>query len=98
MNYFLEFHPEAAAELECITGDYEARLSGLGVRFRKVVEKYCDAILNNPYQWRERSAGYRRVNLEGFPYYIAFIISKEVIFIVAVPHAGRKPDYWKNRL
>jgi len=98
MSYFLEFHPEAAAELECITGDYEARLKGLGVRFRKVVEKACGRIEGNPYLWRERPSGQRRVNIAGFPYYISFIIDKDRILIVAVPHTSRRPDYWKNRL
>ncbi len=34
MSLVLEFFPEAAAELECVTGSYEARVPGLGVRFR----------------------------------------------------------------
>jgi len=38
MSLALEFLPEASAEVECITGDYEARVIGLGVRFRQVVE------------------------------------------------------------
>jgi hypothetical protein len=41
MSLVLEFFPEAAAELECATGEYEARVPGLGVRFRQVVESTC---------------------------------------------------------
>jgi hypothetical protein len=36
MNLFMEFTREALAELECVTGDYEAKVSGLGVNGREV--------------------------------------------------------------
>lgn len=97
MSYFLEFHPEALAELECATGDYEARQPGLGVRFRRILETTCGAIVGNPMVWRERPGGCRRVNLPGFPFFIAFIIDGDRILIVAVPHSSRKPGYWRNR-
>jgi len=38
MNTVLEFLPEASAEIQCVTGDYEAKVEGLGVRFRIEVE------------------------------------------------------------
>lgn len=46
---------------------------------------------------RERPGGYRRVNLTGFPYYIAYFIRGEHIVVAAVAHASRHPDYWKMR-
>jgi plasmid stabilization system protein ParE len=94
----LDFLPEAAAEVECVTGDYEARVPGLGVRFREEVETVTAAILQHPLLWRERPGHYRRVNLPGFPYYIAYILRGEQILVVAVAHANRHPDYWKNRV
>ena len=30
MNTMLEFHPEAAAEVQCVTGDYDAKVPSLG--------------------------------------------------------------------
>jgi len=44
MSLVLTFLPEAFAELECATGDYEARSIGLGVRFRCEIESACAAI------------------------------------------------------
>lgn len=52
MSFVLEFLPEAHAEVECVTGDYEARVAGLGVRFRQVVESTCVAIVQHPLLWR----------------------------------------------
>jgi plasmid stabilization system protein ParE len=98
MSLVLEFLPESAAELECVTGDYEARSKGLGSRFRSEVESACVAIVQHPFLWRLRTEGYRRVNLPGFPYYIAFVIEDSLALVVAVAHASRHPDYFKGRL
>ena len=98
MNPYLEFLPEAAVEVQCVTGDYEAQVPGLGVRFRTEIESSCMAIVQFPLLWRERPGGWRRVNLPGFPYYIAYVIRDELILVTAVGHARRHPDYWKNRM
>jgi hypothetical protein len=90
--------PEAAAEVECVTGDYEARSVGLGVRFRTEIESACAAIVQHPLLWRLRPAGYRRVNLPGFPFYVAFVTDDQYALVIAIAHAGRHPDYFKNRI
>ena len=98
MSLVLEFVAEASAELECVTGDYEAKVPGLGIRFREEVETACAAIIQHPLLWRERPEGFRRVNLPGFSYYVAFVLRGDRIFIVAVAHASRHPAYFRNRL
>lgn len=98
MSMVLEFAREAFAELECITGDYEAKSPGLGVRFRMDLERACEGITHYPFLWKERAGGWRRVNLPGFPYYLAYAIEDELILILAVAHAARHPDYWKQRI
>ncbi len=98
MSFVLEFLPEAVAEVECVTGDYEARAPGLGSRFRAEVESVCAAIVQHPLLWRLRPGGYRRVNLPGFPHYVAFVNDEELALVVAVAHGSRHPDYFKNRI
>ena len=98
MSLVLEFLPEASAEAECVTGDYEARAVGLGVRFRSEVESTCAAIVQHPLLWRLRPGGYRRVNLPGFPYYLAFITDEQRALVIAVAHSSRHPDYFKSRI
>lgn len=77
---------------------YESEQVGLGVRLRDEFAEVSVSIGGNPLLWRERPEGYRRVNLPVFPYYIAFVIRDNVIFIVALAHGSRKPGYWHERL
>ena len=76
---------------------YERRVPGLGARFRAELESVCAAIVRQPLLWRERSGRYRRVNIPGFPYYVAYVIRGERIVVAAVGHGSRHPDYWKRR-
>ena len=98
MSFALEFLPDAAAEVEEATRFYEGLMAGLGVRYRLEVERACIALAHEPAIHRERRGGFRRKNLQGFPYYIAYFIRGERVFIAAVAHASRHPDYWKDRL
>jgi len=97
MSAVLEFLPEAKCEAEEATQYYESCVRGIGARFRTEIESVCAAILRAPLLWNERRGGYRRVNLPGFPYYLAYVIRRERIVVVAVGHGSRHPDYWKRR-
>jgi plasmid stabilization system protein ParE len=97
MSTVLEFLPEARNDAEEATRFYEGRIPGLGTRFRVEVESVCAAIVRQPLLWSERQGRYRRVNIPGFPYYIAYFIRNERIIVAAIGHASRHPDYWKQR-
>jgi plasmid stabilization system protein ParE len=97
MSVSLDFLPEAVDDVAKAVEWYEAREPGLGARFRREMESVCSAILQHPLLWRERRGGYRRVNLPGFPYYLAYFLREERILIAAVGHGSRHPDWWKKR-
>lgn len=97
MSNILEFLPEALEDAVGAVEFYEECTSGLGARFRLEVESACSAIVRQPLLWSERQGGFRRVNLPGFPYYIAYFIRNERIIVAAIGHAARHPDYWKKR-
>jgi len=63
-----EFIPEAQAEFWEAADRYESKEEGLGVRFRNEVSHVIQKILADPFLWRERAGGYRRVNCPVFPY------------------------------
>jgi hypothetical protein len=77
---------------------YESKEPGLGIRLRDEAEAVVNWIGNNPEVPRLRPKGYRRVNFPVFQHYIAYILRGDVIWIVAIAHAHRLPEYWLERL
>jgi toxin ParE1/3/4 len=41
---------------------------------------------------------YRRINLNRFPYAIIYRPDGDDIYVIAVMHEKRHPDYWKHRI
>lgn len=90
----------AEAEQEFIqsVAYYESRESGLGSRFRDEVVAAVDWISRFPQAPRLRPKGYRRVNLRVFPHYVAYIVRGDTIWIVAIAHGHRRPEFWIGRI
>ena len=88
---------QAFEELKDAIAYYEEQQSGLGLKFKEEADQHINWILSNPTVPRLRKRSYRRVNLKVFPYYIAYIIRGEILWILAIAHGHRKPGYWINR-
>jgi plasmid stabilization system protein ParE len=86
--------PEAAQEFEDAVVYLEEEEPGLGGRFRAELDSHVRWIALNPTIPRLRDGVYRRVNLQVFPYYIAYLIKNESVWILAIAHGHRRPDYW----
>lgn len=91
------FLPEAAQEFEDAVVYLEEAERGLGVRFRIELDAHIQWIIQNPTIPRLIEGRYRRVNLQIFPYYLAYLIKEETIWVLAVAHGHRRPDYWIDR-
>ena len=91
-------HPRARAEWDSGMGFYEARVPGLGLDFHRQVERAIQKIRQHPQRWPLHSdARFRRYVLKRFPYSIFYMERANDIWIVAVAHAKRRPDYWTRR-
>ena len=88
---------EAAAELADAISRYESIEPGLGIRFKEEVRLTTDWIFKHAALPRIRAGGYRRVNLKVFPYYAAYIVWADAIWILAIAHGARRPEYWIGR-
>ena len=93
----VEFLEEAEQEFMDTVLWYESKETGLGKRLRDEIAHLLDRILEDPFLWRERSGGYRRVNCPVFPYYIPYFIREYKIIVAAIAHDRRAPGYWKSR-
>lgn len=94
----LEFLPEARNEFAAAVEFYENKEPGLGQRFANEIRDVCSTIVAHPLLWREREGGFRRVNCPIFPYYIAYFTRSHTIFVAAVAHESRHPNYWEIRI
>jgi hypothetical protein len=89
--------PEARRELQDAADLYEKQQSGLGRRLWQETDEHIAWIAQHGEVPRLRFGGYRRVNLRIFPYYIAYIVRGNVLWILAIAHSHRRPDYWIDR-
>ena len=86
----------AEQEISDITSWYEERLTGLGKRFLKNLDSTLKSILENPLVYQKVYKNYRRALLGKFPYGVYYFIEENNIFVFAVYHEKRDPDFWKK--
>lgn len=89
--------PEARLELQAAADYYEKQQPGLGRRLWQEVDEHILWISLHSDIPRFRSGGYRRINLRVFPYYLAYITRNEELWILAIAHTHRRPEYWVGR-
>ncbi len=92
------FHPDAEKELDRSIGFYEEQQVGLGLDFQREVQRGLSQIVEAPSRWPIHKYGIHKFLLKGFPFYIYYLDLPEYIWIAAVAHCKRKPNYWKKRL
>jgi len=93
----IRFVEEAQAEFFEGIIYYEAARSGFGQRFKDKVDQCVLWIADHPQLYNIRSNGHKRINLRVFPYYIPFIVREDTLWILAIAHASKKPNYWISR-
>jgi len=91
-------HPEALKELQASARFYEMQKAGLGGRFLDAIESGFRQIERSPFLWRSIRGDIRRFLVKTFPYGIVYASANDQIFILAVMHLKREPDYWLGRL
>jgi plasmid stabilization system protein ParE len=76
---------------------YEIEYQGLGKHFREEVRKAAKRISEYPEAWSVERDEVRKCILHRFPYKLLYSIETNHIFIIAVAHQHRRPDYWVEK-
>lgn len=102
MTLAFAFHPEAQAEFAADVEGYDARETGVGGRFAKAVRAAIDAAVDDSAAWAtwpgwEREPVVRSKGVTGLPYGVVYFVDHDVLTIVAVAHAKRRPGYRRDR-
>ena len=91
------FSKFAKLELEDAVHYYELEYSGLGRRFKEEVGVAAMRIADHPQAWSIERGDVRKCLLHKFPYKLLYSIEEGHIFVLAVAHQHRRPDYWVER-
>ncbi|MGI8521886.1 MAG: type II toxin-antitoxin system RelE/ParE family toxin [Nocardioidaceae bacterium] len=103
MTFAFDFHPEARAEFVADVDWYDEREDGVGARFEVAVREAIDAAVDSPESWAvwpgwDREPMVRSKGVGGFPYRVVYFVDDDLLTIVAIAHAKRRPGYWRERL
>lgn len=90
-------HSAAEAEIKAASTYYESLQAGLGDSFLREVAQGFNQIQNLPLGWAILFDDIRRYLLHRFPYGIVYRVEADRIFVLAVMHLRRKPNYWRVR-
>ena len=94
----ITFHPNVEIDIQGSYAWYENELQDLGLQFISELEQGFDAISYAPSTWTTFEHGFRRYILARFPFSIIYKEKEEEVYILAVMHNSRNPEYWKERV
>ena len=105
MRSGFDIHPAAQAEFNTTIQQFAALDEGdedqpLAAAFDAAFNRHLGRIIDTPLLHSLRRRGTRRVNLTPRfgEYYIAYMIWRQRVVILAIAHASRRPYYWRSRI
>ena len=94
----VRFLPPAEAELAEGIAYYESQRPGLGAEFAREVQGAIRRIAQFPQAWAAVTQNARSCLTDRFPYHVVYRPRSDIIYVVAVVHAHRRPRTWHDRL
>lgn len=88
----------ACLELEDTIEYYDKEILGLGHKFYQELLSTFALIEKFPYIGSKNSKHTRKAILKIFPFNIIYTIWNKGIYIIAIAHQHREPDYWIERI
>ncbi len=88
---------EAQEDLEDAAQWYEEQRRGLGGRLLDEALRTIGLIAESPRSYPRVHGELRRAVTRRFPFGIFYLIENDGVVVIAVMHASRDPDRWKER-
>jgi len=89
--------PEAEAEVIANERWYAQRSPTAAEAFIVEVDDAIAQIGEAPKTWPGYRRGTRRFILRRFPFSVVYRIEEDAVYVVAVAHAKKRPEYWRRR-
>ena len=95
----VRYHDGIHEDIDASCAWYDKKQPGLSCRFAAEVRTAFDKIEANPFDWpaREKS-GVWKYPIDRFPFNVIYLDRPGCVWIVAVAHTSRRPNYWRKRL
>lgn len=95
-----QFSRPASAELTAAIRWYERQHAGLGGELFEAIGATVDLIRAHPEIGTVRPGRRqsRQIAVHSFPYRVVYLIREHDLYVIAIAHTRRRPDYWKHRL
>ena len=94
----IDMDPRAKAEYQAAVAWYEEQRAGLGVELILEVDKAFETIQESPERFPIIARNdVRQYMLKRFPYSVVYASLEDRIWVAAVAHHKRDPDYWQRR-
>ncbi|MCB0517392.1 MAG: type II toxin-antitoxin system RelE/ParE family toxin [Lewinellaceae bacterium] len=95
----LQFHSRARLDIIQAVTWYENQRKDLGKRFNKDLVAVLKKISKSPFQFPIVFEEFRKARLgKTFPFSIIYIVVDGTVYIIAIVHDKREPDFWKERI
>jgi plasmid stabilization system protein ParE len=92
------FNELAVSEMNDAIAYYELQFSGLGIAFKEEIKKAINRIIKYPKAWSTVDEDIRKYVLHKFTYNVYYSLEKDHLYIIAIAHQHRKPNYWIDRM
>jgi plasmid stabilization system protein ParE len=94
-----QFSEPASTEFTEAVRWYEHRRPGLGADFYEAIVRTVDLLRAQPEigLLRKGRLPSRQFRVHRFPYKIVYRVREADIYVVAVAHTSRRPNYWRYR-
>lgn len=89
--------PEAGDEYKAAIRYYDQQFLDLGARLAEEIRTALRRTSDWPLAFPIERGEIRRVLLGRFPFKILYSIENDHIYVIALAHQHRKPDYWTGR-
>lgn len=93
----LSYHNLAEAEIDNSLSWYKERSEQAFDQFRIRLASALSFIVQSPERFPRVNNEFRSARVNKFPYKIIFRVEQGTVFVIALAHDKRDPEYWKDR-
>jgi plasmid stabilization system protein ParE len=97
-RYRIRYRLAAVDELQEAIDWYSQRDPAAGQGLRVMVREKIVAIRTDPLLYAADADGVRRAPVKRYPFHIYYRVKAAIVEILAIAHAHRQQDYWRDRL